>query len=453
MEDLALPSLRVNASNQLASLLVHDAERAHCFPIPLSMPILREGSKTLQGQPHVSMQNDGRSERVVGATVETEQDPSCGLPAWTSMQFVTKVPRFLRISINGLQIALARLAGAQAEIHNQPRITAGRQATSTIQIIGLRLGSASRHVDLPPHDSTPFLCCSGLPQCVCDALLGLGRLESKFMPSPLIDPHGTFLLGLVSKFLLDKAFLDKAWAKLSELEAFEVGKCERALGTALNWRLWVGREASRKHVAPAPNHHNYPSPAHLNLTMSPPSVFARSQSGAWENLTLSSLHENASPTRSSSPLSTVFTQGSTPSLTLSETGSEADAPHGYDEFSTWALSPKMVSEPEEMLHGSPLGYPSATMGGLMRVASEPVVQTRPVLPPFRLFDRLVLCRGPSEMVTPQTDSNLGCIHMPPVCFERTSNESPLAYTDFTRPWEAMSGQAHWDFDQGGVVSI
>ncbi|KAG9092022.1 hypothetical protein FS749_016069 [Ceratobasidium sp. UAMH 11750] len=113
----------------------------------------------------------------------------------------------------------------------------------------------------------------------------------------------------------------------------------------------------------------------------------------------------------------------------------------------------MVSEPEEMLHGSPLGYPSATMGGPMRVASEPVVQTRPVLPPFRSFDRPVLRRGPSEMVTPQTDSNLGCVHMPPVCFERASNESPLAYTDFARPWEAMSGQAHWDFDQGGVVGI
>ncbi|KAG9087562.1 hypothetical protein FS749_002841 [Ceratobasidium sp. UAMH 11750] len=241
--------------------------------------------------------------------------------------------------------------------------------------------------------------------------------------------------------------------RLSGLEAPEVNKCEHALGTALNWRLWVGREALHECVVPAPNPHNYPSPAHSTLTMSPPSVFARSQSSAWENPTLSSLHENASPTRSSSPLSTVFTRGSTPSLTLSETGSEADAPHGYDEFSTWVPTPEMVSEPEEMLHGSPLGYPSTTMDGPMRVTSEPVVQTRPVLPPFRSFDCPMPCCGPSEMVTLQADSTLGCVHMLPVCFERASNESPLAYTDFARPWEAMSGQAHWDFDQGGVVGI
>ncbi|KAH7322277.1 hypothetical protein B0J17DRAFT_582321, partial [Rhizoctonia solani] len=62
-----------------------------------------------------------------------------------------------------------------------------------------------------------------------------------FTPSPLIDPRRTFLASLVlaSKFLLDKAFSNKAWAKLSGLEALEVGKCERALGSALNWRLWV----------------------------------------------------------------------------------------------------------------------------------------------------------------------------------------------------------------------
>ncbi|KAG8751364.1 hypothetical protein FRC12_012481 [Ceratobasidium sp. 428] len=267
-------------------------------------------------------------------------------------------------------------------------------------------------------------------------------LGSEFTPSPLIDPRRTFLASLVlaSKFLLDKAFSNKAWAKLSGLEALEVGKCERALGTALNWRLWVGREATRESVAPAPIAHNYPSPAHSHVSMSPPSMFARPR----ENSILSS---------SSSPMSTIFTQGSTPSL-MSEISSDADALHGYDEVSAWTQTPELVGEPEEtVLHGSPFGHPSAAMGGPMRIASEPVVQTRPVLPPFRSFDRPVLRRGPSDMVTPQTDSNLGCVHMMPVCYDRSTNEDQLAYTDFARPWEAVTNQAHWDFEHGGVVGI
>ncbi|KAG9078925.1 hypothetical protein FS749_009011 [Ceratobasidium sp. UAMH 11750] len=171
------------------------------------------------------------------------------------------------------------------------------------------------------------------------------------------------------------------------------------------WRFRVGREASRKCVAPAPNPHNYPSPAHSTLTMSPPLVFARSRSGTWENPTLSSLRENASPTRSSSPLSTVSTQGSIPSLTLSVAGSEADTSQGYSDFNTWAPTPKMVSKPEEMLYGSQLEYPSTTMGGLMRIVSEPVVHTRPVLLPFCSFDHLsfaralVLSRRPKVILT------------------------------------------------------
>ncbi|KAG8692924.1 hypothetical protein FRC08_009454 [Ceratobasidium sp. 394] len=492
--------------------------------MPSSMLDLLESSETLQAQLHVSMQKDGRSEQAIAATVKTEQDPGCGLAARTPTWFVTEVPRCPRISINGLQIALAHLADAQAKIHNRPRITAGHQAACTIQITDLRLGPAGGHTLgtalngcvwvgqeasreciapapnphnylSPTHSTLTILRCSrtsinvlrvalaywagakpeihnqlhiaadrqaelaiqiaGIPQHVRDALSGMDWLRSEFTPLPLINPRQTFLVSLVlaSKFSLDKAFSNKTWAKLSGLEALEVIKCKHALGTTLNWHLWVGWEASRECVVPAPNPRDYPLPAHLTLTMLPPSVFARSQSGAWENPTLSSLRENASPTRSSSPLLTVFTQGSTPSLTLSETSSEVDVPQGYDEFSTWAPTPEMVSKPEEMLHGSPLGYPSATMGGPMRLALEPVVQTRLVLPPFRSFDRPVPRYGPSEMVTPQMDSNLGCVHMPPVCFERASNESPLAYTDFARPWEAMSGQAHWDFDQGGVVGI
>jgi hypothetical protein len=60
---------------------------------------------------------------------------------------------------------------------------------------------------------------------------------------PLHDPRRTFLTSLVlaTKFHQDRAYSNKAWAKLSGLLGREVTRCERALGNALEWRLWVGR--------------------------------------------------------------------------------------------------------------------------------------------------------------------------------------------------------------------
>ncbi|QRW00946.1 hypothetical protein RhiJN_28964 [Ceratobasidium sp. AG-Ba] len=179
--------------------------------------------------------------------------------------------------------------------------------------------------------------------------------------------------------------------------------------------------------------------------MSPPTPFARARTGTWEDPTLFSLRGHASPARSSPPTSTFYTS-STPSLTYyieSEPGSDVEGLQGYDEVSAWThQTPELVSKPEDTLHGSS-----------MRTASEPVVNTHPVLPPFRSFDRPTMRRGPSHLVTPQTDSNMGREYMPLMCIERTSNERPLAYTDFAQPWEAMSNQAHWDFTQGSVVSV
>ncbi|QRV92934.1 hypothetical protein RhiJN_20952 [Ceratobasidium sp. AG-Ba] len=100
----------------------------------------------------------------------------------------------------------------------------------------------------------------------------------------------------------------------------------------------------------------------------------------------------------------------------SEPGSDVEGIQGYDEISAWThQTPELVSEPEETLHRIS-----------MRITSEPVVHTRPVLPPFRSFDRPSMHRDPSDLVTPQTDSNMGYEHMPPMCIERTSNESPFA---------------------------
>ncbi|KLO05937.1 hypothetical protein SCHPADRAFT_802591, partial [Schizopora paradoxa] len=54
-------------------------------------------------------------------------------------------------------------------------------------------------------------------------------------------PRRAFLAALVlaSKFLQDRCYSNRAWAKLAGLAPREVSRCERALGEALGWRLWV----------------------------------------------------------------------------------------------------------------------------------------------------------------------------------------------------------------------
>lgn len=63
------------------------------------------------------------------------------------------------------------------------------------------------------------------------------------LPSPLLCPRRTFLASLIlaSKFTQDRCYSNRAWAKLSGLSPREIGRCERALGEALEWRLWVGK--------------------------------------------------------------------------------------------------------------------------------------------------------------------------------------------------------------------
>ena len=66
------------------------------------------------------------------------------------------------------------------------------------------------------------------------------------LPSPLLCPRRTFLAALIlaSKFSQDKCYSNRAWAKLLGLPPCEIGRCECALGQALNWRLWIGKKTS-----------------------------------------------------------------------------------------------------------------------------------------------------------------------------------------------------------------
>jgi hypothetical protein len=44
------------------------------------------------------------------------------------------------------------------------------------------------------------------------------------------------------KFLHDRVYSNRAWAKVSGLDVTEIGKGELALACLLDWKLWVGRE-------------------------------------------------------------------------------------------------------------------------------------------------------------------------------------------------------------------
>src|ERR1700748_189546 len=70
------------------------------------------------------------------------------------------------------------------------------------------------------------------------------------LPSVLLCPRHAFMGALVlsAKFVQDKCYSNKVWAKLCGLPAREVSRCECALGDALGWRL-LGRKNSSSPLA------------------------------------------------------------------------------------------------------------------------------------------------------------------------------------------------------------
>lgn len=96
---------------------------------------------------------------------------------------------------------------------------------------------------LPP---TPSFCSTSQPEVVTSLRRPGPSVELPPLPplpSPLLCPRRSFLAALIlaSKFTQDKCYSNRAWAKLAGLPAREIGRCERALGEALEWRLWVGK--------------------------------------------------------------------------------------------------------------------------------------------------------------------------------------------------------------------
>ena len=80
----------------------------------------------------------------------------------------------------------------------------------------------------------------------------LSTVVPALLPSPLLCPCRTFLTALIlaSKFSQDKCYSNRAWAKLLGLPPREIGRCERTLGQALDWRLWIGKKTSSSEPTP-----------------------------------------------------------------------------------------------------------------------------------------------------------------------------------------------------------
>ncbi|KAF7321745.1 hypothetical protein MKEN_00696200 [Mycena kentingensis (nom. inval.)] len=108
--------------------------------------------------------------------------------------------------------------------------------------------SASSVADTTPEDVMDTVRVTYDDDVACTAAPSVASndIDSALLPSPLLCPRRAFLASLIlaSKFTQDKCYSNRAWAKLSGLPAREISRCERALGDALDWRLWVGKTPS-----------------------------------------------------------------------------------------------------------------------------------------------------------------------------------------------------------------
>lgn len=199
---------------------------------------------------------------VVRGQVPTVQPSTCDLASMRS--FVQEVLRRSRTSGTVLQTALCYVEAIRAKVpdlirrdNEEPRTaTEAQNEDSAVgtSLDGLELSSenvalaggplATVRIDRTEHEAIDFF---SEPRPGEDNVLArktstsLSPLPS--LPSPLLCPRRTFLASLIlaSKFMQDKCYSNRAWAKLSGLPPREIGRCERALGEALEWRLWVGK--------------------------------------------------------------------------------------------------------------------------------------------------------------------------------------------------------------------
>ena len=169
--------------------------------------------------------------------------------------FVHEVLRRSRTSGGVLQTALCYLEAIRPKIpqlvelerHGQ-RIDESAQDHRICRATDSELAESASIAPASIMDTVRICDDSSLP--AMDPIVACSQDIPSCLPSPLLCPRRAFLacLILASKFTQDKCYSNRAWAKLSGLPAREISRCERALGEALDWRLWVGKRPS----APSP---------------------------------------------------------------------------------------------------------------------------------------------------------------------------------------------------------
>jgi hypothetical protein len=180
-------------------------------PPPLHIPHLHEH---LPPQPH---SHDGNH-------------PSGCVDRSSMRFFVHELVRRSRISSTVLEVALCYIVGAKPKIQ-EARL--GGQIWDEEVWARINNATEATRPPTPPASQSP---------------VDQGPLNSFIpqdpFPCPLLDPKRTFLAALVlaAKFTHDRGYSNKAWARASGLPGKEVSRCERTLGEALNWRLWVGKQ-------------------------------------------------------------------------------------------------------------------------------------------------------------------------------------------------------------------
>ena len=172
------------------------------------------------------------------------------------------------------------------------------------------------------------------------------------IPSPLLCPRRTFLASLIlaSKFLQDRCCSNRAWAKLSGLSPREVGRCEKALGDALEWRLWVGKQSGKSLVR---------SRSHADLSFGTTNPCGASSRMIGRSRTLPSIGSECSD---------------------AQTFSVAPTPPKLDPYQEWlALNrSRLEAEEEEEAESTPMAVEcmsAVPMSDVLTPATPPLVQS------------------------------------------------------------------------------
>jgi hypothetical protein len=198
------------------------------------------------------------------------------------------------------------------------------------------------------------------------------------LPSPLLCPRRTFLASLIlaSKFTQDKCYSNRAWAKLAGLPAREIGRCERALGEALEWRLWVGKMPAFGVLSRSQSASDLFSRASNNGSNAPLDVLRRCSTLPTQGFSLSTLATQ--PVNNTSrmqgpwmptPEATGFEYSPTPTLSVSPTTTDADSLN--EERTVQMTFVDHVSDPDGLKETTPAvppapAYDYAGEGGISR---------------------------------------------------------------------------------------